>query len=737
MPSGTRIAIFHDDSKVAASIAAFAAEANLETVHPVSATALEVELHDPLMAAVVLDLVGPKGGGFELIERLSNAPSHPQMIVVTALDVKTVDSIRRLGNTKGLKLRVFKKDGDAEELRSFVAKLEKRDVRFGVEHLDDAIARGYLHVEYQPKVPLKPDVEEFSVEALCRLKHPQFGNVFPDQFIAMAEKHGLIAKLTDSVACHAFRDLNMWRDDGLLVRLALNVSPELLKTPHWCDQFMRRCAEFDIEPERITLEITESQSGATLDVALDVLTRLRLKGFTLSIDDFGTGFSSLATLYKLPFSELKIDKSFTFDLQKSAEARALIETTIGMAQRLGLKVVAEGVETEAVFRELRLMGCQHAQCYFISKSIAADKVPQFFADWDSLMKSEPIHEENALPKIAIIQSLLSDILNDDSSETDATLVLSDFANPRPAAEEDSTLELTRKIPTLVLQGKVAVALARCQAAIRRLERTPERAPLTAKILQLRHLLEQELIFKDDLELSVPNGRVRLLPRQAALIGRPSSAKAVDVPVGCRWFSRGEKNLRLFTEGTDWFVEDLGSTNGSWIDDAVLLPGDCYALPFGETLIEIGKHAGEAAPIAISLWRPPANPGAVVVSLKADAARLAGKAAESKWPNWRQDLRTRWVLFNERLTLGTSAGSAIVLDEAGVEKAAEIWFDEGFWIAPAGNAQVTIADTPFLETAPLPIGADLTIGDARLRTESLKPDVAPAAVDAPPLRAKSG
>ncbi|HEY4265615.1 MAG TPA: EAL domain-containing protein [Micropepsaceae bacterium] len=737
MPSRTRIAIFHDDSEVAGSIAAFGMQADLESVYPASATDLELSLHDPLMAAVVLDIVGSKSGGFELIERLANAPSHPQVIVVTALDAKTVDSIRRLGNAKGLKLRVFKKDGDAEELRGFLAKLEKREARFGIEHLDDAIARQFLHVEYQPKVPLKSGVEEFSVEALCRLKHPQFGNIYPDQFIAMAEKHGLIARLTDSVACQAFRDLNMWRQSGFLVHLALNVSPELLKTPDWCDQFMRRCAEFQIEPERVTLEITESQSGATLDVALDVLTRLRLKGFTLSIDDFGTGFSSLATLYKLPFSELKIDKSFTFDLQQSEEARALIETTIGMAQRLGLKVVAEGVETEEVFRELRLMGCQHAQGYFISKSIAADKVPQFFVDWNSLMKSEPIHDENALPKIAIIQSLLSDILNEDASETDATLVLSDFSGLRSPAEEDSTLELTRKIPTLVLQGKVAVALARCQAALRRLEDTPERAPLTAKILQLRHLLEQELIAKDDLDLSIPGGRMRLLPRSTALIGRPSSSKPVDVPVGCRWFSRGEKNLRVFAEGTGWFVEDLGSTNGSWVGDRTLLPGEPYALPFGETLIEIGKHVGDAAPIAISLRRPAANPGAVVVSLRADAPRLAGKAAESKWPSWREDVHAQWILFNERIGLGTASDGAIVLGEAGAEKAAEIWFDEGFWIAPCADAPLTIADASFLQTAPLPASTDLTIGDARLHTENLGSHAESASEQASPRRAKSG
>src|ERR1017187_6465011 len=116
MPSETRIAIFHDDFEVVASVAALPGEAGLETVYPASATALEVELHDPLMAAVVLDLVGPKNGGFELLERVANAPSRPQVIVVTALDPRTIDSIRRMGNTKGLKLRVFKKNGDEGEL---------------------------------------------------------------------------------------------------------------------------------------------------------------------------------------------------------------------------------------------------------------------------------------------------------------------------------------------------------------------------------------------------------------------------------------------------------------------------------------------------------------------------------------------------------------------------------------------------------------------------------------------
>jgi EAL domain-containing protein (putative c-di-GMP-specific phosphodiesterase class I) len=413
MLCGTRIAIFHDDSEIAAKVAKIAGEADLVVIQPASSAALEAELSNPLVAAVVLDLMGPRNGGFELLERVANAPARPQVIIVTALDAKTVVSLRRIGRSKGMNLRVFRKDDEAGLLRSCFAALEKREVRFTAAHLEDAIARQFIHVEYQPKVPLVTSEEEYAVEALCRLHHPQFGIVYPEQFIAIAEKHGLIAKLTDVVVCHAFRDLGMWRDQGLAVRLALNVSPELLKTNEWCEQFMRRCDEFGIESENITLEITESSAGATQDIALDVLTRLRLKGFLLSMDDFGTGFASLATLYKLPFSELKIDKSFTFDFQKSAEARTLIESTIDMAQRLGLTVVAEGVETEVVFRELGLMGCQHAQGYFISKSLLPWQVPKFFANWACVTTSNPIRRENTFPEIATIQTLLSDIRNAD------------------------------------------------------------------------------------------------------------------------------------------------------------------------------------------------------------------------------------------------------------------------------------------------------------------------------------
>jgi len=189
----------------------------------------------------------------------------------------------------------------------------------------------------------------------------------------------------------------------------------------WFELFERRCEEHRIDPKRITLEVTESSSQGGKVLALEILSRLRLKGFLLSIDDFGTGFSSLETLYRLPFGELKIDKQFVFDLIKSPEARTLVESTIGLARKLGLKICAEGVETEEVFRELRHLQCDVAQGYYISKPIAADAVSAFFVKWDA---AKAIRGNSASSKLKVIQGLLADILTGPNDEDDATVVVS-------------------------------------------------------------------------------------------------------------------------------------------------------------------------------------------------------------------------------------------------------------------------------------------------------------------------
>ncbi|HTE40946.1 MAG TPA: EAL domain-containing protein, partial [Steroidobacteraceae bacterium] len=661
---------------------------------------------------------------FELLESIGHSLSSPLVIAVTELDSKTVDSIRRLAAAKGLKVAVFKKGPDQENaIKTCLAGLRRKDERFGAEDLRDALERQYLRVQYQPKVPFDPtsSPHPYGVEALCRIHHPSFGEIRPDDFINIAEKEGLITTLTEAVVRQSFRDWHAWHDQGLTLKLAINVSPMLLKTNEWAESFLRCCSEFNMETDQITLEITESSSGATAEAAVEALTRLRLRGVTLSIDDFGTGFSSLATLYKLPFGELKIDKSFVMALKESSEARALIETTVGMAQRLGLKVTAEGVETQAVFHELRLMGCNDAQGYFISKALNASEICQFFADWLSSTERKPIQTNRPVmvPKIAIIQLMLDGILDESDNDPDGM-------DP----DSKAALELTRKLPALALEARPIAALANCHAAGRRLEKHQERVALKAKVLELRRILEQELLCKDDIDIVTPTGSIRLLPRRSAFIGRASAATPVDIAVSCRWLSRGDKNLRLFSEGLLWMIEDLGSTNGTCIGEHVLTRGRPFALPIGETLIEIGKPTGTTAPVAIRMRRPSASPSAIVVTLVADPDHLASVGPDDLWPLWAEDLKATWIIFQESVTVGASKNCAIVLDDATSDVAAEIRFQDGFWIRPFEGAELTIADVTFDEAVPLLVAESASIPGASFQVALAQARAATAQALAP-------
>jgi EAL domain-containing protein (putative c-di-GMP-specific phosphodiesterase class I) len=735
--SGFKVAILHDDFEVAERVASVASKAGLGVIRAQSYTWLQSEISDPKLTAVIMDLVGPRSGGFEQLERLCAIPSQARMIVITSLDAKTVDSTQRLADAKGFRLTVLRKDALEEQtLLSLISPPVSQEPVFGPEDLNECLEKRYFRVEYQPKVPLTnpAGVVEYGVEALCRILHPRFGNVPPDHFIPIAEKHGLVHKLTDGVVCESFRDHRTWRQEGLPVRLAVNISPELLKDAEWCDLFLRRCAEYEVEAEQVTLEITESSSGAAHPTAIDILTRLRLKGFTLSIDDFGTGFSSLSTLYKLPFGELKIDKSFILDLQKSSEARALIESTVSMAQRIGVKVVAEGVESEAIFRELRLIGCHEAQGYFVGKAMAAEKIARFFSDWGAMTRSQSIHAgtPSALPKIAMIQVLLNDILNDRNLDADSTLVLADFdkAKAIEGVDKDSTLELARKIPPLVLQGKTAEALANCHAAAIRLDATDSRESLKSKIAQLQSLLEQELVTTADIELVGSHGNARLLPRNSATLGRPSSATVVDIPVKCRWFSRGEKNLRIFSKGGEWLLEDRGSTNGNFIGNQRLEPRRPYALPLGETMVATGMQAGAVAPISIRLRRPEGNPNAVVITFVYEAQAARDGVEDDQWPDLQKDLETTWILFEGQISAGKSEACALVLEDCETAVAAHIRFKSGYWVLPAEGTELTLGDAIFCREVPIPPRAELSLAGALLTVrEVTKDDSLPSQISA--------
>ena len=233
-----------------------------------------------------------------------------------------------------------------------------------------ALAKKQLELYYQPKIHA-PSGEITGAEALMRWHHPQRGMVSPAVFIPIAERYGLIAALGNWVIDEACRQARVWRDEGLRMRVAINLSVHQLRHPDLPERIADALARHQINPMLLTCEITESVAMEDPQATMKIFERLAAVGVHISIDDFGTGYSSLSYLRKLPAKELKIDRSFVLDLETSADARAVVDAVVKLAQALGLKVVAEGVETEAQNQILRSLGCDELQGYLFAKPMSA------------------------------------------------------------------------------------------------------------------------------------------------------------------------------------------------------------------------------------------------------------------------------------------------------------------------------------------------------------------------------
>jgi len=233
-----------------------------------------------------------------------------------------------------------------------------------------ALAEGQLHLVYQPKIHA-PSGEITGAEALMRWEHPSRGLVGPDQFIPIAERFGLIGAMGNWLIEEACRQAGAWRDAGLQMRVAINLSAHQLRHPDLADRISMALRRNDIKPQLLTCEITESVAMEDASNAIRMVEKLSALGVNISIDDFGTGYSSLSYLRKLRAGELKIDKSFVLDLETSADARAVVDGIVKLAHALGLKVVAEGVETEAQHQILRSFGCHELQGFLFARPMSA------------------------------------------------------------------------------------------------------------------------------------------------------------------------------------------------------------------------------------------------------------------------------------------------------------------------------------------------------------------------------
>lgn len=381
---GNKLLIVDDDPGIRELLSDFAAEIgfDVETAGDAEQFLKCCRTFQP--AVVIIDLVMPGADGIEILRSMAQRGSTAQVIVMSGLDEKVLKTAKRIGAHHGFTmLGALTKPIDLDVLERLLLGARRDDEPISEQTLGHAIENGELILHYQPKVKLAQDgsLPLDGVEALVRWQSPTMGLVSPARFIPVAEKCGLIGELTGTVFRMAADQAAAWKADGMPMSVAINLAPALLQDIGLPDRMAKELALRSLSGDSLVLEITES---GTIDDGLhvtDVLTRFRLKGIGLSLDDFGTGYSSLVQLYRMPFSELKIDQSFVSRLDDDDEARIIVRSIVDLARNLGLSTCAEGVETAGGLAFLRHVGCDKIQGYLISKPLPAPDIADFISRW--------------------------------------------------------------------------------------------------------------------------------------------------------------------------------------------------------------------------------------------------------------------------------------------------------------------------------------------------------------------
>jgi diguanylate cyclase (GGDEF)-like protein len=257
--------------------------------------------------------------------------------------------------------------------------VEVREQALLVNDLRSALELGQFELYFQPKVDAI-SLQVTASEALLRWHHPQHGLVSPVVFIPLAERYGLIGAIGNWVIEEACRKAGRWRERGLRMRVAVNISGYQMREDDLIERIESALQRNGVQPGRFTCEITESVAMEDTKVTQHTFDKMRKAGFHVSIDDFGTGYSSLATLRRLPAAELKIDRAFVCDLEESEDARLIVKSIVNMATALNLRVVAEGVETVGQCELLVSMGCNELQGFLFSMPIPADELERLALD---------------------------------------------------------------------------------------------------------------------------------------------------------------------------------------------------------------------------------------------------------------------------------------------------------------------------------------------------------------------
>ncbi len=391
MTNSRKVLVIDDEVDIGELICATAQNLGLHCSATTDASTLS-KLLTPDITLIMLDLMMPEMDGVEALRLLSELKCKTGVVLMSGISKRVMETAEKLAHTLGLSVvghlaKPFQPAELEELLRTHHVSEPNAIVRsvsrFPVEdeRLRAAIERNEFVLHYQPQIDLASGTVT-GVEALVRWQHPERGLIFPDNFVGRAEELGLIDDLDWLVMERALGEVKQFANRNQMVpRLGLNVSVQSLLDLKFPDRFTSLLRRHDIPVDGVILEITESGLISDPSHTLDVLTRLRMKNVHLSIDDFGTGFAMMQQLVNIPATELKIDRSFVMNMHVNRSDRIMAEKSIDIGHELGMKVVAEGVETEQQLELLRRGGCDSAQGYLYSRPLPPNELVRWLAEY--------------------------------------------------------------------------------------------------------------------------------------------------------------------------------------------------------------------------------------------------------------------------------------------------------------------------------------------------------------------
>ena len=380
-----RLLVVDDDSEVGAFFGQVGEDLGFETKVLLDPNQFAQTVLDFSPTVLLLDLQMPGRDGIELLRELSTLDRRPKVLIASGLDSRVLTTASELGISMGVDVAgAFCKPIALDELEVLLVRLKSQKKVVSAAALRQAIDNGQLVVHYLPKATFKGPGRWIieGAEALVRWEHPEYGLLYPRDFIGIAEETGLITEVTDFVFRASMEQARVWFANGLYMELGVNLSAQFLGDLGFPDRLLTLIRENNLDPSMITIELMETASMQDPAVALDILARLRVKNINLCLDDFGTGQSSLTHLYKMPFSEVKLDNQFTNDMRLREDARALVEGLIYLTHKLKMRACAEGVEDEGTLQLLEQMHCDKVQGHLIGAACRAKDLEKIVESWN-------------------------------------------------------------------------------------------------------------------------------------------------------------------------------------------------------------------------------------------------------------------------------------------------------------------------------------------------------------------